>query len=1045
MPDFERERRELVRNEFEDYTSDDIMVNSEEIRDYFTDIFSENKATEEEIKIFIDTWFSEEGLRDSRIEDFLFEMLDIMVPRPYYAVEDDPFLADFFVRWNLRLYKYLIDLSPVYVIDEIEKLGRMIPHVVKPNDELLAYIIRESYWRSLHGYDFSKIFHIDLDYNNLPLTLQAILDHPYLPANIRRSSGTWGYQFNSFHSQLREGIIMKLNGKLYERYVENPVQINSVPIMNLPPVVQTLLSERTVLSGGSLVKRVAGGFVSNTSNVSNLLCGLLEKTPACTKVGDQDYDLYTTLSPTEVDKHMRKYKFTNTMITGILKNAPDLSNNAALSYTAWLLTYTKDNTSIDVIFIHRYVDPRRPLCERPQDFIMREFDIDIAKIWFDGSVVQACSQQIVDHIKSRQMTLDFHPEMTINKHKTRTTIQRLRKYESRGFEIVTVNNMNQFQELVNRYYRLTVINPKYKLNDDMVLHILKHFEPMFQAKKDQILAYSEYFKQVREEKVRNRQPIPEVALVPRPEEYDFLIKILRARLYSSEIIEPYFKELFGITPYELGGGIAYFFQNYYTGFMYVKTGGWDNLPYFSPAFVKDYDFLPQNFRWTLPNEPELPTCQTLFTTTVKPSSEKFSDKLKLFKKQCDKLDMEPPCSAYYGECRESINEIFHTQYIETERNTTMRVRRGAELRALWNIRESFMKTRFNLYIVYENEPGIDAGGLTREFLLNCCVQAKALFSYINEESLDPRMYLSNEEDNLIVDRLNRNLREEERFRVEDLPELYNLVARLFVNAVLLNFSTEIPLSRLLLEAMTSKDTGVKKDLIRTIYIMETNYNMDMIYFYDEDPAVSEKYLKDTSKETYFLEKNHPKREYVGEFVRGFRSVGKILAFLKILPKELYAAICASNISRRTFENHFRRFVIYDILDELDDHVETSGVELETFKDRFLDMLLNTQYQERLINKIKSLNVSGINWADLSDDQVLEFYYVQIAKSISGFNVLDDRRPLKVRFVKNTNVAVFAHTCFRRLDLSADLMNELTLDIWLDAVVPSFFEKTFTES
>jgi hypothetical protein len=1043
MSNPERFRRDLVGNKFEDYTSEDISVNGEEIRDYFGDIFSERKATEEEIKIFIDTWFSEEGLRDPRIEDFLFELLDIMVPRPYYSVEDDPFLARQIIRWNLRLYKYLEDLSPEYVIDEIETLGNLIPEVVKPNDELLAYIIRQAYCRRIHGYDLSRLLNIKLDYNEFPLTLQAILDHPYLPENIRKASGTWGYQFNSFHPLLREGIIMKLNGKIYERYVENPIQINRVPIMNLPPVVQTLLSEKTVLSGGSLVKRVAGGFVSNTSEVSGLLCGILETGPSCTKVGDQDYDLYTTLSPDEVDKHMKKYKFTNTMVKGILQMAPTLTYKSALTYTAWLLTYVRNNTSIDVIFIHRYIDPRRPICERPQDFIMREFDIDIAKVWFDGRVVQAGSQQILDHIRSRKMTLDFHPEMTINKHKTRTTIQRLRKYESRGFKIVTVNNMYQFQGLVNRYYKLTIINPKYPLNDDMFMHILRHFAPMFQAKKDQILAYSTYFRQVREDGVRTRQPVPQEPLVQRPIEYQFLIAILRARLDRSEIMEPYFKRLFDITPYELGGGRAYFLQTNDRGVV-IKTGWWEKLPYFSPAFLKDYDYLPQNFRWTLPNDSELPTCETLFTASGGTSSKRFSKELSLFKKQCNKLDMEPPCSAYYGECRESILEIFYAQFFELGRSPAVIVRRGAELRALWDIRESFMKTRFSLFIRYENEPGIDQGGLTREFLVNCCVQAKTLFSYINEETLDPRMYLSDEQDRVIVDRLNTNLKEGERFKTEDLPELYNLVARLFVNAVLLNFSTEIPLSRLLLEAMTSGDTGVKKKLIRTIYIMETNYNMDMIYLYDKERAVSEEYLDEVSQSTYFLEENHPKREYVGEFIRGFVSMGRILAFLRILPRELYAAICASNITRRTFENHFRRFVIYDIQDELDGHVEREGVELNALRDRFLDMLLNEQYQERLINKIKSLGVEGIG-GDLSDERILELYYMQIAKSISGFNVLDDRKPLGIRFMKNSDTAIFAHTCFRRLDLSAELINGITQDTWLEIVVPSFFEGGFTEA
>lgn len=87
-------------------------------------------------------------------------------------------------------------------------------------------------------------------------------------------------------------------------------------------------------------------------------------------------------------------------------------------------------------------------CEdiEPANFVAKEFDIDVVKVvfgYFDGEfkirdmTKSKSGFSVFQKIILRTMELDFSPNMTINYHKSTTTLERLKKYEGKGFTNMT--------------------------------------------------------------------------------------------------------------------------------------------------------------------------------------------------------------------------------------------------------------------------------------------------------------------------------------------------------------------------------------------------------------------------------------------------------------------------------------------------------------------------------------------------------------------------------------------------------------------------------
>ena len=1044
----------LLQGMEEDFTVNDIESNYEGILATFRLYFNGYKANEKDIFMFMTHWVVPADLRDQRIEDALFELFEVILPETAnfrnvdYTTRTPPV--------NLRFYNRLVALSPDdYMIRSLHQLMYKNRLVVIRDGALLSHIITGTYTRDMSYRTFSDfIFHVNQIYREIPpLMVDAIVNHPLLPKFIRKDSNYKRYFFRSLNTVLRDRIIEKLSGRVYATYAENSIVLPKTPAMNLPAVVRNFLSRETVLSGGSLVRRIVGeyGTPVQSPQLTNLMCSVMESFPPCPNTGDQDYDIYTTLSVEEVDSYFTRNGFVNLVLQASQRWNPRRPLADINSYTGWLMRYkgpAPDNISIDVILIRNHIDPRRPICVHPEDFIVREFDIDIAKVWYDGDKIYAFNPTVIDHLTNRKMTIDFHPEMTINQHKTKTTIQRLNKYQQRGFELVLNNNLEQFQGLMHRYNQHMLTTEP--LSRDMLGHSLETIRKEIMDNKDSILEYSKYYIRVREELVRYGTPLPEIPEVERPSQINLLKKVIRTQVAHVDVIDGFFMQTLGISVYKFVGGRFFFNGLYHLLSDLILEGDLKKkIVEFSPIYLIDNDFLrDESFRWEIPEATALPSCDALFTTNR--SSKDFAASLTKFKNQCYRLESEPLCSAYFSRCRANVEIIFETLRNEVDGRPGKIVVRGKELRSLWLDRNEFLDTVFGYFIRYDGEVGIDAGGLSKEYFLACVRQIRPLFSYINPETPDPRMYISSEPDQAIVNQLNSNLSLEgnDRFTVEDLPSLYALAGKLFIYAILKNFNTEIPLSRLLLEAMTSKGISVKYSLVRTIFVMETGYDMEKIYFYDENPEKSEEFLNDESIEQYFLDVNNPKAQYVGEFMYAFSDMANILSLMRILPIELYRAICGKTITRETFENYWRTNVKFSLTDynAPDEPVIRSGAELEALKTKFLHYFLDSQYVSQTVRYIREMEKPA-TWynPEMSDEIVMQNYYSTVIESISGFNTLDETKPITVMFTKNSSVTFFPHTCFSQLDISSSWLTDADFELWLGVVVFGFFERKYDEN
>jgi hypothetical protein len=305
-------------------------------------------------------------------------------------------------------------------------------------------------------------------------------------------------------------------------------------------------------------------------------------------------------------------------------------------------------------------------------------------------------------------------------------------------------------------------------------------------------------------------------------------------------------------------------------------------------------------------------------------------------------------------------------------------------------------------VVYTGESGIDGGGLRREFFGEVCSQLRDLFDYIDLETTDPRMYISQVPDEEIVSRLNRRGGKIDGtpFNVSDLPLLYKLAGGMCQHAAVGRYSTGIPISRALLTAMVSADTGVGELQLATIYLIEA-------YRMGRDEVRNTKLVADSIEEDFagvlverarevYLLADPLKKNYVADFVSGFR-IGDLLARYKISPGELHEVIGGRIFSKADYESFWREQVIF--------------VGDEAVKRKFLDLHLG--HDEELVSHLR---LSDPRLRDMSDDEVLEIYHKNTLWSIASTPI--PSRSLTISVYAGTNVeGLFAHSCSKTLDVN----------------------------
>lgn len=240
-----------------------------------------------------------------------------------------------------------------------------------------------------------------------------------------------------------------------------------------PQEILDILSSETILAGGSVLKAITNnyetishapetpiisqfiGFVDRIlkSKISEKSIFTTEESLQSRCKSASDYDIYTTLDPSAICDYFSNYGYEDIYHDG---SGMTLDEIVKLywddTYSSWLMRLSKSISSgeyinLDVIFVKRYKadqvkdsDNRHYIFgtryTRPEQFVITEFDFDICKLWFDGTDLSFMSPEVENAIRERRFSFSFHPDMTMNHHKTKTTALRIFKYRSRGFSFV---------------------------------------------------------------------------------------------------------------------------------------------------------------------------------------------------------------------------------------------------------------------------------------------------------------------------------------------------------------------------------------------------------------------------------------------------------------------------------------------------------------------------------------------------------------------------------------------------------------------------------
>lgn len=299
-------------------------------------------------------------------------------------------------------------------------------------------------------------------------------------------------------------------------YVVDP-QIVREGILDIPVEIQELLTPvHTLLSGGSVLAALTNNFEQVTglqpSAPNHPFAETLPEYVRDPKEDDavQDYDIYTDLPIETVWKH-----FNNRGYRTVSHNESD---EKTVSYTGWLLRLVKydesrpkeyiPKTKIDVIFTNRYLSRYETnfMPSTPQDFIEKEFDLDIAKVWYDGSRTMTGESDVKRKIENREFGLSFNEDMTINVHKTKTTATRIMKYISRGFVFNQTPKSTLARYITN--YALRAFSPRtnYELIDPA--STLEVCIPYITQQLPEIKSYNNYFNRTTNDKFEKGIPRP---------------------------------------------------------------------------------------------------------------------------------------------------------------------------------------------------------------------------------------------------------------------------------------------------------------------------------------------------------------------------------------------------------------------------------------------------------------------------------------------------------------------------------------------------------
>ena len=449
-----------------------------------------------------------------------------------------------------------------------------------------------------------------------------------------------------------------------------------------------------------------------------------------------------------------------------------------------------------------------------------------------------------------------------------------------------------------------------------------------------------------------------------------------------------------------------------------------------PSLPPRREMLMEKFETLLKDRPgkiamrDIPICNRIFKPNPSSSSE-FKQTIIQLKEECETLESTVDCNDYYERCRRGILKEADTMI--TSKFPTIETTRGGELSTLFGRGISLFSNIDKMFVKFKGERGIDDGGLRRQFVLNICEQLRPLFEYLNQGGTDPRMYISRKPDQEIIDKIGQG------FKLENLLLIYEFAGALFGHAVINEYSTEIPLSRLMLSAMVSEDSGVSTQDLMTYYLLEndTDDAMDRMYqMAPTSPEYVEEFIKDTASERYLFEnlsgKAHPGKVYMDAFINGFVDVSEYLSVLNITPGELFRNVCKTNITPEKFKDFLERIVVFDEIGPVN-------------KQFVIDTLSNKD--EVLYNFLKEKVGEG----EVSRDQLLVDFYKGLLKYWSESNVIDSSQPYTIKGTSIIPADFFPHTCSYTMDINVGFLNERNAGEFLERLFEAMKDTMFSTS
>ena len=392
-----------------------------------------------------------------------------------------------------------------------------------------------------------------------------------------------------------------------------------------------------------------------------------------------------------------------------------------------------------------------------------------------------------------------------------------------------------------------------------------------------------------------------------------------------------------------------------------------------------------------------PVCDTVFQPRLESTGE-FIERINTLKTECYKIESTTDCDRY----SRNIFRLLYSTITVNEMIPTIVIPRGRELEAAFKNSIPLNRTMSNYYVRFLKadgtpEEGIDAGGLRRQFFNSVCKQALDLFEYLNINSDDRRMFVSGKTDEELLQVLNRN---GQAFTLDEIPMLYTFIGNLFIHAIINEYSTEIPLSRVLLKAMVEADNGLATNDLLLYYLLETDVGnvIGQVYEYD----LGEAWLYETANSAYGI-KNSLVRSRVDAFINGFSIATPFLANAKILPLELYRRVCITNITPEIFTKFIREDVRFGASSE---------------QKRFIIESLTGSVFDTFVAELEfPVPVSSLN------DRKTTFYKL-LLKFWGEVNMIKPR--VEYRFDEDRTMkrdaAFFPHTCFHQLTFNPIMIN-----------------------